>query len=120
MSIERQFDVAFIARLVLREKQIQQNYRPIIAVHKWFALLFRGLLLSNTEARGSNNRSSGPTTSLASGSPVLSWAAERRCSKQIVSAAMPAVDPSTCSPGMCLRRTGGRANCWYCFSLTLA
>jgi hypothetical protein len=34
----------------LREKQIQQNYRPIIAVHKWFArrpgTLFRGLLLS--------------------------------------------------------------------------
>jgi adenine-specific DNA methylase len=36
--------------LALREKQIQQNYRPIIAVHKWFArrpgTLFRGLLLS--------------------------------------------------------------------------
>ncbi|MGD0843176.1 MAG: hypothetical protein ABSA06_02275 [Geobacteraceae bacterium] len=32
------------------EKQIQQNYRPIIAVHKWFArrpgTLFRGLILS--------------------------------------------------------------------------
>ena len=40
----------FIADLVLREKQIQQNYRPIIAVHMWFArkpgTLFRGLLLS--------------------------------------------------------------------------
>ena len=40
----------FIASLALREKQIQQNYRPIIAVHKWFArrpgTLFRGLLLS--------------------------------------------------------------------------
>jgi len=23
--------------MALREKQIQQNYRPIIAVHKWFA-----------------------------------------------------------------------------------
>ena len=48
--IERDFDVAFIASLALREKQIQQNYRPIIAVHKWFArrpgTLFRGLLLS--------------------------------------------------------------------------
>jgi len=48
--IERNFDVPFIARLALREKQIQQNYRPIIAVHKWFArrpgTLFRGLLLS--------------------------------------------------------------------------
>lgn len=34
----------------MREKQIQQNYRPNIAVHKWFArrpgTLFRGLLLS--------------------------------------------------------------------------
>jgi len=48
--IERDFDVSFIADLALREKQIQQNYRPIIAVHKWFArrpgTLFRGLLLS--------------------------------------------------------------------------
>jgi adenine-specific DNA methylase len=48
--IERDFDVAFIAGLALREKQIQQNYRPIIAVHKWFArrpgTLFRALLLS--------------------------------------------------------------------------
>ena len=48
--IERHFNVAFIADLALREKQIQQNYRPIIAVHKWFArrpgTLFRGLLLS--------------------------------------------------------------------------
>src|SRR5436309_15161038 len=49
-GIERQFDVPFVARLALREKQIQQNYRPIIAVHKWFArrpgTLFRALLLS--------------------------------------------------------------------------
>jgi adenine-specific DNA methylase len=48
--IEENFDVSFIASLALREKQIQQNYRPIIAVHKWFArrpgTLFRGLLLS--------------------------------------------------------------------------
>jgi len=48
--IERDFDVPFIADLALREKQIQQNYRPVIAVHKWFArrsgTLFRGLLLS--------------------------------------------------------------------------
>ena len=48
--IEKNFDIAFIADLALREKQIQQNYRPIIAVHKWFArrpgTLFRGLLLS--------------------------------------------------------------------------
>lgn len=50
MSIEYQFDVPFIARMSFREKQIQQNYRPIIAVHKWFArrpgTLFRGLLLA--------------------------------------------------------------------------
>ena len=48
--IEKDFDVSLIAGLALKEKQIQQNYRPIIAVHKWFArrpgTLFRGLLLS--------------------------------------------------------------------------
>ncbi|MBL7648432.1 MAG: DNA methylase [Candidatus Hydrogenedentes bacterium] len=48
--IERDFDIAFISDLARREKQIQQNYRPIIAVHKWFArrpgTLFRGLILS--------------------------------------------------------------------------
>ncbi len=37
MSIETRFDVAFVAAMARREKQIQQNYRPIIAVHKWFA-----------------------------------------------------------------------------------
>lgn len=50
MSIEKNFDIPFISSLALREKQVQQNYRPIIAVHKWFArrpgTLFRGLLLS--------------------------------------------------------------------------
>lgn len=50
MSIEKNFDIPFISALALREKQIQQNYRPIIAVHKWFArrpgTLFRGLILS--------------------------------------------------------------------------
>lgn len=48
--IERDFDLGFIADLALREKQVQQNFRPLIAVHKWFArrpgTLFRGLLLS--------------------------------------------------------------------------
>ncbi|MCW7077454.1 MAG: hypothetical protein OCU18_09315 [Candidatus Syntrophoarchaeum sp.] len=48
--IEQNFDIPFISDLALREKQIQQNYRPVIAVHKWFArrpgTLFRGLLLS--------------------------------------------------------------------------
>jgi len=50
LGIERAFDVPFVAQLALKEKQIQQNYRPIIAVHKWFArrpgTLFRALLLS--------------------------------------------------------------------------
>lgn len=53
--IEREFDISFIADIALREKQIQQNYRPIIAVHKWFArrpgTLFRGLLLSEFSER---------------------------------------------------------------------
>lgn len=48
--IEEKFQVPFVAELALREKQIQQNYRPVIAVHKWFArrpgTLFRSLLLS--------------------------------------------------------------------------
>ncbi len=50
MGIETDFDVTLVASLALKEKQIQQNYRPIIAVHKWFArcpgTLFRGLILS--------------------------------------------------------------------------
>jgi putative DNA methylase len=49
-TIERRFDVSFVAEMALREKQVQQNYRPIIAVHKWFArrpgTLFRALLLA--------------------------------------------------------------------------
>ena len=53
--IECKFDIPFIADLALREKQIQQNYRPIIAVHKWFArrpgTLFRGLILSEFSSR---------------------------------------------------------------------
>ena len=50
MSIEMSFDVPFVAAMALREKQIQQNYRPIIGVHKWFArrpgTLFRSLILA--------------------------------------------------------------------------
>src|ERR1039457_2019002 len=50
MPIEKHFDIPFISALALREKQIQQTYRPIIAVHTWFArrpgTLFRGLILS--------------------------------------------------------------------------
>jgi adenine-specific DNA methylase len=49
-GIEARFDAAFAARLGLREKQIQQSYRPVIGVHKWFArrpgTLFRALLLA--------------------------------------------------------------------------
>jgi len=30
MPIEKQFDIPFISSLALREKQIQQNYRPVI------------------------------------------------------------------------------------------
>jgi adenine-specific DNA methylase len=55
MSIEENYNISFIASLALREKQIQQNYRPIIGVHKWFArrpgTLFRGLLLSEFGTR---------------------------------------------------------------------
>jgi len=55
MSIETHFDVPLIAAMALKEKQIQQNYRPIIAVHKWFArrpgTLFRGLVLSEFSNR---------------------------------------------------------------------
>lgn len=50
MTIESGFEIAFVADLALREKQIQQNYRFIIAVHKWFArrpsTLFRALPLA--------------------------------------------------------------------------
>ncbi|MBK1700577.1 DUF1156 domain-containing protein [Thiococcus pfennigii] len=55
MSIEHAFEIPFVAALALQEKQIQQNYRPIIAVHKWFArrpgTLFRALLLSELSDR---------------------------------------------------------------------
>jgi adenine-specific DNA methylase len=48
--LEQQFDPTFAIRLALREKQIQQNYRPIIGIHKWFArrpgTVFRSLLLA--------------------------------------------------------------------------
>jgi adenine-specific DNA methylase len=53
--IEKHFDISLIAGMALKEKQIQQNYRPIIGVHKWFArrpgTLFRGLLLSEFSDR---------------------------------------------------------------------
>jgi putative DNA methylase len=50
VTIEKYFDIPLIAAMALKEKQIQQNYRPIIAVHKWFArrpgTLFRGVILA--------------------------------------------------------------------------
>jgi adenine-specific DNA methylase len=50
LGLECSFDTPFVARLALREKQVQQSYRPIIGIHKWFARrpgsLFRALLLS--------------------------------------------------------------------------
>lgn len=49
-ALEQRFDVTLVAALAQKEKQIQQNYRPVIGVHKWFArrpgALFRALLLS--------------------------------------------------------------------------
>ena len=49
-GLEERFDRAFVTRLALREKQIQQNYRPVIGIHKWFARrpgsVFRSLLLA--------------------------------------------------------------------------
>lgn len=48
--LEERYDPTFVARLALREKQVQQSYRPIIQIHKWFARrpgsVFRSLLLS--------------------------------------------------------------------------
>lgn len=49
-SMETHFNEALVAELAAAEKQVQQSYRPIIAVHKWFArrpgTLFRGLALA--------------------------------------------------------------------------
>ena len=82
--IERRFDISFIADLARREKQIQQNYRPIIAVHKWFArrpgTLFRGLLLSEfidsplTESYYKSNILTGKTIAdpfMGGGTPLI-------------------------------------------------
>jgi adenine-specific DNA methylase len=48
--LERRFDAPFVAALAMREKQVQQSYRPIISIHKWFARrpgsVFRSLILS--------------------------------------------------------------------------
>lgn len=61
MSLEDRFDATFAAKLALREKQIQQNYRPVIGVHKWFArrpgTLFRNLLLAEFDEAGNSEAS---------------------------------------------------------------
>jgi len=58
--IEKDLNIPFLANIALREKQIQQNYRPIIAAHKWFArrpgTLFHGLLLSEMFDSGEGKR----------------------------------------------------------------
>ncbi len=50
MTLETHFTETFVARLAAREKQMQQHYRPVISVHKWFArrpgALFRALVLA--------------------------------------------------------------------------
>ena len=80
MSIEANFNIAFVAELALREKQIQQNYRPIIAVHKWFArrpgTLFRALTLPNSATPPSRTffqANDFPGNAW----PIRSWAAAR-------------------------------------------
>ena len=49
-GIETRFDAVLATKLALREKQIQQNYRPVVGIHKWFARrpgsIFRSLLLA--------------------------------------------------------------------------
>ena len=62
-GIESRYLEGFVARRAAREKQIQQHYRPVISVHKWFARrpgsLFRALALSElveSPLRGSFER----------------------------------------------------------------
>lgn len=61
LGVEHLFDIAFTADLARREKQIQQNYRPIIGIHKWFARrpgsVFRNLLLAEFNGEVPPNRS---------------------------------------------------------------
>lgn len=50
LNMETSFDETLVAGLAAAEKQVQQSYRPVIAVHKWFArrpgTLFRSLALA--------------------------------------------------------------------------
>ncbi|MEN6437039.1 MAG: DNA methylase, partial [Syntrophobacter sp.] len=56
-SLESCFDIEFTACLAQKEKQIQQNYRPVIGIHKWFArrpgTVFRNLLLAEFDCENS-------------------------------------------------------------------
>jgi adenine-specific DNA methylase len=56
-SLECRFDIGFTASLAQKEKQIQQNYRPVIGIHKWFArrpgTVFRNLLLAEFDGENS-------------------------------------------------------------------
>lgn len=49
MSVEIRYHEPSAAAQAAREKQMQQSYRPVISVHKWFArrpgALFRSLAL---------------------------------------------------------------------------
>lgn len=53
--MENLYDETLVAKLAAAEKQVQQSYRPVIAVHKWFArrpgTLFRGLALAELDDR---------------------------------------------------------------------
>ncbi|MFH1116635.1 MAG: DNA methylase [Pseudomonadota bacterium] len=59
-SLENRFDTTFVAQLASKEKQIQQNYRPVIGIHKWFArrpgTVFRSLLLAEFNSEESLDR----------------------------------------------------------------
>ena len=50
--IEKNFDIPFIAALALREKQIQQNYRPVIAVHKGLLVWEWGTFCKSVDVPG--------------------------------------------------------------------
>ena len=83
MGIEKRFDISLIGTLALKEKQIQQNSRPIIAVHKWLArrpgTLFRGWCWPSSAIGRWRRPSFGRTTFPAGLWPLLSWAAARCC-----------------------------------------
>ena len=55
MSVERRYNEPLVAAQAAREKQMQQHYRPVISVHKWFArrpgALFRALALAELAGR---------------------------------------------------------------------